>query len=80
MKKKLMVGFFLTSMIIMPSMSGINKVQAADVTGVGDILTAIVDLFCPETPQRRCKNGTCQDGACVSFRKACNSDDDCSTN
>lgn len=34
-------------------------------------VAATVGLFCPKTPRNRCKGGTCQSGACISFRSAC---------
>jgi hypothetical protein len=34
-------------------------------------ISATVGLFCPKTPVNRCKSGSCQSGACISFREAC---------
>lgn len=37
----------------------------------GAAVSMTVGLFCPKTPQNRCKNGSCQSGACISFRASC---------
>lgn len=49
----------------------------AQVKEIAEAIEAIIDAVCPETPQRRCKQNTCQDGACISFRSACTSNSDC---
>lgn len=71
-------------MMLMPAITGTNSTYAkSNVTlayaddwlaaagVVKGLYEALVDLFCPDTPQNRCKNGTCQSGACISFRAAC---------
>lgn len=77
MRKKFFALFLMGSLIIGPSLVGTNSVKANPIDGVGTILEAIVDLFCPEHPQNRCKHGKCMDGACISFRSACISDSNC---
>ncbi len=77
MKKKGAIFSVIILMMIIPALSGTSNAKADDITGVGTILEAVVDLFCPEHPQNRCKHGECKDGACISFRKACSTNDDC---
>ncbi|WP_291403921.1 hypothetical protein [Daejeonella sp.] len=48
-----------------------NKAKAIDPGTIAEAIEAIIDAVCPETPQNRCKNGTCQSGSCFSFRAAC---------
>jgi hypothetical protein len=75
MKKKTLIFaicFAFISFFDLGSSSFQNKATAqVGVEEVGKVLDAVVDLFCPETPQNRCKHGVCQTGACISFRKAC---------
>ena len=79
-------------MMIMPALTGTNATYAkSNVTNVtlastdlvpivkviAELINAIEDAFCPETPQNRCKRGVCSTGACISFRSACTNDSDC---
>ena len=73
----------VTFMMIIPALSGNNatyansKVTLASgnwveiATLLVEALVVIEELFCPETPQNRCKHGKCGQGACISFRPAC---------
>ncbi len=75
MKKRILlcaVILALTSFLDFGTSSFQNKATAQ--VGPKEVLTVLEvvgDLFCPETPQNRCKGGYCQTGACISFRKAC---------
>lgn len=74
MKKLLFTVTLLafTTLIDVGFTSSQNKANAqVGPKEIATVLEAVVDLFCPETPQNRCKNGYCQTGACISFRKAC---------
>ena len=42
-----------------------------------DVFGPLVVLFCPETPKKVCKGSSCEQGACISFRKHCTTDKDC---
>lgn len=45
---------------------------------IGTLVLGVVEkLFCPKTPQNRCKNHVCKPGACISFREACSGDGAC---
>ena len=44
---------------------------------VGAITGIVKALFCPSSPQNRCKHGVCSSGACVSFRAACSGSGSC---
>ena len=65
-------------MISLPSLMGTQNLKA-QISGsdVSDILESIVKLFCPETPQKRCKQNVCVPGACISIRTACVDDSKC---
>jgi hypothetical protein len=76
--KKLLISCLIMGMISVPSLMGTQNLKA-QISGsdVSDILESIVKLFCPETPQNRCKQNVCQTGSCISFRKACTDDKIC---
>ena len=65
-------------MMSLPSLMGTQNLKA-QISGsdVSDFLESFVKLFCPETPQKRCKQNVCQTGSCISFRKACTDDSFC---
>jgi hypothetical protein len=85
--KKILIITMVTIMMLAPALSGKNSIKAQGETQVGiyvasidwvlllnaakDLAEAFEDLFCPDDPQNRCKNGVCSDGACISFRSAC---------
>ena len=84
--KKYFLVVMVSFMMLMPAITGTNATYAkSNVTlayaggidwlaaagVVKGLYEALEDLFCPDTPQNRCKNGTCQSGACISFRAAC---------
>lgn len=52
-----------------------SEEDASDLTDAAAIAAAsaglIKALFCPNTPQNRCKHGVCSTGACISFRSSC---------
>jgi hypothetical protein len=76
--KKMITMCLIMGMISIPSLVGTQNVKAQISPGdISGILESLVKLFCPETPQKRCKQNTCQPGACISFRKACTTDSDC---
>ncbi|MBX9892693.1 MAG: hypothetical protein K2Y12_10270 [Chitinophagaceae bacterium] len=77
MKKKILAAVMTGALVLGSSLIKQNNAKAEDVLGIGTTLEAIHDLFCPETPQKRCKPTGCLDGACISFRKACSTNDDC---
>lgn len=77
MKKYLGKSIVVAMLLIGPSLASQNTAKADQITSVAQLAEAIVDLFCPEEPQKRCKSGECLDGACISFRKACLTNDDC---
>ena len=70
-------------MMLMPALTGTSATYAKSnitlastnwaeiVKMVVELIEAVEDAFCPETPQNRCKNGECGTGACISFRPAC---------
>ena len=76
--RKTVIACLIMGMISIPSLMGTHNLKAQLSPGdISGILESIVKLFCPDTPQKRCKQNTCQTGACISFRKACTSDSDC---
>jgi len=45
---------------------------------IGTLALGIIEkLFCPKTPQNRCKSHICKPGACISFRAACDGTSAC---
>jgi hypothetical protein len=80
--KKLVIVAMMSLMLVVPALTGSNATHAEDGVNPGQVISvieivkdlaeAIEDLFCPENPQNRCKNGVCQSGACISFRPSCN--------
>jgi hypothetical protein len=84
---KKMKNYFLAAMVsfmmLMPALTGTNATYAksnvtlasTDWVAIGnmivELIEAIEEAFCPETPQNRCKQGVCGKGACISFRSAC---------
>ncbi|WP_157687582.1 hypothetical protein [Pedobacter psychrophilus] len=76
--KKFLVA--LLGIVLLTSTFSIQKAEAVQdpATAIAEAITAIIGAVCPDTPQNRCKAGnTCQDGACISFRKACSTNEDC---
>lgn len=79
--KKLVIVTMMSLMMVVPALTGSNATHAEDGGTIGqvisgveiikDLVESIEDLFCPENPQNRCKNGVCQSGACISFRPSC---------
>ena len=67
-----LLGMLLFSNMVIPKHAKANEIDI-EKTGetIKEIAEAVADLFCPETAQNRCKKGTCQSGACISFRSAC---------
>lgn len=65
------LGITLIALFIMLTTFLPAKVNAQTAEDVIDIIELIIDTVCPETPQNRCKQNTCQSGACFSFRSAC---------
>jgi hypothetical protein len=84
--KNYFLAAMVSFMMLMPALTGTSATYAnSNVTNVTlasfdwqaaaqlaiSLWDMIEDAFCPETPQNRCKNGTCQSGACISFRESC---------
>jgi hypothetical protein len=84
--KNYFLVMMVSLMMIMPALTGTNATYAksnvtnvtlasTDWTAYGTLIVELwemlEDAFCPETPQNRCKNGSCQSGACISFRQSC---------
>lgn len=73
--KKLGIAVFALFMAISTLMPLKSNAQSAE--DVVKVVIAIIDAVCPDNPQNRCKGGTCQDGACISFRSACEGSGSC---
>lgn len=49
-----------------------DGITLAEALAGAAIASGVIEkLFCPKTPQNRCKGGKCKTGACISFRSAC---------
>ena len=59
--KKLLISGLIMGMMSLPSLMGTQNLKA-QISGsdVSDFLESFVKLFCPETPQKRCKQNVCQ--------------------
>ncbi len=90
--KTFLVAVLTAVVLIIPSLSGINQASAyyeedsydyedndvLTAVAVGTAAAGIIEkLFCPKTPQNRCKGGVCKPGACISFRSACEGTGSC---
>ena len=71
-------AFLIMGIITIPSLMGTQNLKAQiSASDISTIMESFVKLFCPETPQKRCKQNSCSPGACISFRKACTDDASC---
>jgi hypothetical protein len=77
MKKKLFKSLLIGCLLVGPSFISQNTAKADVISDIAKIADSITHLICPEVVQDRCKGGECMDGACISFRKACKTNDDC---
>lgn len=90
--KNYFLAAMVSFMMLMPALTGTSATYAnSNVTNVTlasfnweiaaktfiALWEMIEDALCPDTPQNRCKHGTCQSGACISFRAACVTSSDC---
>ncbi len=73
MKSNVFSKFLVTLVLLFVMTTSLlpNKAKASDIGAIAKAIEVIIDAVCPETPQNRCKNGTCQSGSCFSFRSAC---------
>jgi hypothetical protein len=67
-----LIALFIAITTFLPT-----KANAQTVDEVIDIIEIIIDTVCPDVPQNRCKQNTCQSGACFSFRPACEGSGSC---
>lgn len=77
MKKNVLTKFFIALFCFFAINASLSSVKAQTAGDVVVLIEAIIDAACPETPQNRCKQGTCQSGACISFRPACSGSGGC---
>lgn len=81
--KTFLLAILTAVILVVPSLSGNMSASAsvyeeeeditfAEVLAGAAIASGVIEkLFCPKTPQNRCKGGKCKAGACISFRSAC---------
>jgi len=60
-----------------PNSTQFNAKAQVDAGDIIDVIGIIIDIACPDAPRKVCKGGTCEQGACISFRKHCTTDKDC---
>lgn len=81
--KTFLLAILTAVILVVPSLSGYMSASASvfdeeeDITltevlaGAAIASGVIEKLFCPKTPQNRCKGGKCKVGACISLRSPC---------
>lgn len=80
--KTFLLAILTMSILVVPSLTGTisasayyeeeEEITLTEVLAGAAIASGVIEkLFCPKTPQNRCKGGKCRTGACISFRSPC---------